>query len=495
MAWVNICSKTYDSNYNTGKVKVVVQYDDSSITTTSITCRTKGYLTGYNGSCEDTYFIYSNGGGISRICYRGGTSTKKDGSSYYTSNSFTLSKTSTTSYFTLPELRLCNDGSHHEPSSKYTDSNGRGWSIYWKNSRHMWTTVNSGGSTISTDVYVHSVSKPSAPSAPTNNHNNTFSASCSAVSNPGYNPVTTTIQYKLGDNGSWVNAGSAGTRVISRKVHSAEPAADSQTVYVRVKAQPTYGSDSDKNGIADPVYSDSSAGTILKNYVAPSQPTEAPSVSKTKSRFTVKEPWTVSWSKTTQQAQKKNNSSPVAGYRIIMLVKRGGTGGWISEPFRVKATNSQGWKYLGQNPDKKGNNDTWYTVDTSDLSSKTSITIDPMLQGFVPGDKIKIGIRPYILWNAEKPPHEDSFTEVYKLFSCEQTINGTKGVDSETYTFTDEITVQNAGVVRVKTGTDKSSFKEGIVWVKINNTGTKTTDWVEADVVKVKTSRGWKESE
>jgi hypothetical protein len=33
------------------------------------------------------------------------------------------------------------------------------------------------------------------------------------------------------------------------------------------------------------------------------------------------------------------------------------------------------------------------------------------------------------------------------------------------------------------------------VWVKINNTGTKTTDWVEADVVKVKTSSGWKESE
>lgn len=486
MAWVDICSKTYDSNYNTGKVKVVIQYNDATVTTTSLTCRAKGYLTAWNGSCEDTYFIYSNGGGISRICYRGGTSTKKNGSSYYTSNSFTLSKTSTTSYFTLPELRLCNDGSHHEPS-KYTDSNGRGWSIYWKNSRHMWTTVNSGGSTISTNVYVHSVSKPSAPSAPTNNHNNTFSASCSAVSNPGYNPVTTTIQYKLGDNGSWVDAGSAGTRIISNKAHSAEPAADSQTVYVRVKAQPTYGSDANKDKIADPVYSNSSSGTILKNYVAPSQPTEAPSVSKTKSRFTVKEPWTVSWSKTTQQAQKKNNSSPVAGYRIVMLVKRGGTGGWISEPFKVKANNSQGWKYLGQNPNNKGNGDDWYTVDTSDLNNQTSITIDPMVQGFVPGDKVKIGICPYILWKAANPTHEDSFGDTYKLFSSEQTING--GIDGETYTFTEEITVQNAGVVRVKTGTDKSSFKEGIVWVKTSD------GWKEADVVKVKTANGWKESE
>jgi hypothetical protein len=72
---------------------------------------------------------------------------------YYTSNSFTLSKTKTATSFTLPELRLCNDGSHHSTSS-YTDSNGRGWSIYWNNSRHMWSTVNSGGSTISTSVYV-----------------------------------------------------------------------------------------------------------------------------------------------------------------------------------------------------------------------------------------------------------------------------------------------------------------------------------------------------
>lgn len=336
--------------------------------------------------------------------------------------------------------------------------------------------------------YWNDVTKPSAPAAPTNHYDNTFSASCDAVGNPGNNPVTTTLQYKYG-SGSWQNAGTAGVRAISKQNHGASATADSVTVYTRIKAQPTYGSDANKDKIADPVYSNSSSGTILKNYVAPSQPTEAPSVSKTKSRFTVKEPWTVSWSKTTQQAQKKNNSSPVAGYRIIMLVKRGGTGGWISEPFRVKATNSQGWKYLGQNPDKKGNNDTWYTVDTSDLSSKTSITIDPMLQEFVPGDKVKIGIRPYILWKAEKPPHEDSFTEVYKLFSYEQTINGTKGVDSETYTFTEEITVQNAGVVRVKTGTDKSSFKEGIVWVKTSD------GWKEADVVKVKTANGWKESE
>lgn len=466
MAWVNICSKTYDSNYNVGKVKVVIQYNDATVTATSLTCRAKGYLTAWNGSCEDTYFIYSNGGGISRICYRGGTSTKKDGSSYYTSNSFTLTKTETATSFTLPELRLCNDGSHHEPS-KYTDSNGRGWSIYWKNSRHMWTTINSGGSTISTDVYVHSVSKPSAPSAPTNNHNNTFSASCSAVSNPGYNPVTTTIQYKLGSNGSWVDAGS---RTISNKAHSAEPAADSQTVYVRVKAQPTYGSDSNKDGIADPVYSDSSPGTTLKNYVPPTIPEVPPSVTKNKTRFTIKEPWVVSWTGEGQTSDPVNNSSLVAGYRVVLQVKKATETDFKSVPIKnINGTT------ISKNPESSAE----HTIDTIDLGGN-SITIYPDQQGFEPGDQVQVGIRPYILWGAQYPTHYDSSSSTYKLF---------KSGEDPKYKYTATVTVQNAGVVRVKTGTDKSSFKEGIVWVKTSD------GWKEADVVKVKTANGWKESE
>lgn len=387
---------------------------------------------------------------------------KGDGFPRYlnSTKSGTLSKKVTGSSVTIKSKIL--------PASDYAAH-----STWWSDSLST-STLNRG--------YWNDVSKPSAPSAPTDNYNNTFSASCSAVSDPGNNPVATTIQYKLGDSGSWVDANS---RTISNKAHTAEAAADTQTVYVRTKADPTHG---------DTQYSNSSSKAI-KNYVAPAQPAEIPSVSKTKSRFTVKEPWVVSWSKTTQQAQEKNNSSPVAGYRIVMLVKRGGTGGWVSEPFKVKANNSQGWSYLGQNPNNKGNGDTWYSVDTSDLDSMTEITIDPMVQGFVPGDIVKVGIRPYILYGTANPSDGGSLSDNYKLWTSEQSINGTDGVDNKTYTFTEEMTVQNAGVVRVKTGNDKSSFKEGIVWVKVSNTGTKTTDWVEADVVKVKTSSGWKESE
>ena len=332
----------------------------------------------------------------------------------------------------------------------------------------------SGGGAFSAKVtytYINAISKPSAPSAPTNHHNNTFSASCSAVSNPGNNPVTTTIQYKFG-SGSWIDAGS---RSISGKPHTAEAAADSQTVYVRVKAQPTYGSDANKDGIADPVYSDSSTGTTLKNYVPPTIPSVAPSVTKSKTRFTVKEPWVVSWTGEGQTSTPVNNSSSVAGYRVVLQVKKASESEFKSVP--IKNIN-------GATISKNPSSPTWHTIDTKDLGAN-SITIYPDKQEFAPGDQVKVGIRPYILWGAANPTHEKSHSNTNKLFN--ETENK--------YKYTAEITVQNAGVVRVKTGTDKSSFKEGIVWVKIDDSDTNANNWVEADVVKVKTEYGWKESE
>ena len=324
--------------------------------------------------------------------------------------------------------------------------------------------VSSGNFSLKFDyTAISSVSKPNAPSAPTNNHNNTFSATCDAVSNPGGNPVTTTIQYKLGSNGSWVDAGS---RTISNKAHSAEATADSQTVYVRIKADPTYG---------NTLYSNSSAGTTLKNYVPPTIPEEPPSVTKNKTRFTVKEPWVVSWTGEGQTSDPINNSSLIAGYRVVLQVKKATETEFKSVPIKNK-----NGTIISKNPSTT----TWHTIDTINLGGY-SITIYPDKQGFEPGDKVRVGIRPYILWGAANPTHYGSDKNTNKLF------NETE----DKYKYTEEITVQNAGVVRVKTGTDKSSFKEGIVWVKINNTGTKTTDWVEADVVKVKTANGWKESE
>ena len=306
-------------------------------------------------------------------------------------------------------------------------------------------------------TYRNSVGKPPKPAAPTNNHNNTFSATCAAVSDPGSNPVATTIQYKLGAKGSWVDAGS---RTISGKAHAAEAAADSQTVYVRVKAAPTYGTTQ---------YSDSSAGTTLKNYVPPTIPEVPPSVTKNKTRFTIKEPWVVSWTGEGQTSDPINNSSLIAGYRVVLQVKKATETEFKSVPIKNK-----NGTIISKNPSTT----TWHTIDTINLGGY-SITIYPDKQEFEPGDKVRVGIRPYILWGAANPAHYGSDSNTNKLF------NETEG----SYRYTEEITVQNAGVVRVKTGTDKSSFKEGIVWIKTSD------GWKEADVVKVKTANGWKESE
>lgn len=316
--------------------------------------------------------------------------------------------------------------------------------------------------------YINDLSKPSKPSAPTNNHDNTFNASCSEVSSPTGNTTVTTLQYKIGSNGSWTNAGSAGTRTLQRKSHGLAPGVAEVTVYARVSADPTYGSTET---------SDSSTGTKLKNYVAPSLPAKKPTVTKTKTRFTIKEPWVVSWTGEGQTSTQVNDSSPVAGYRIVLKVKKAGESSWNSVP--IKDSNDT---TISRNPSSS----TWHTIDTKDLGGKNSITIYPDKQKFAPGDQVVVGIRPYILWGAADPPHNNSSSNANKLFNEAE----------NDYKYTDTITVQNAGIVRLQVGNDAPSFKEGRVWVKMpdpNNTN--QSKWYEADIVKVKTSGGWKESE
>lgn len=374
---------------------------------------------------------------------------------YYSGYTKTKSAGTTTSGSVSYDIRIdcMSDGDYHGWTGGATTSFANGGAKNYKGVTKTGTVSRS---------YWNDIAKPSAPSAPADNYNNTFSASCSAVSDPGNNSVATTIQYKLGSNGSWVDAGS---RTISGKAHTAEAAADSQTVYVRIKADPTHG---------DTLYSDSSS-TAIKNYVPPEIPEVAPSATKNKTRFTIKEPWVVSWTGDGQTSDPVNNSSLIAGYRVVLLVKKATDTDFKSVPIK----NSSG-KIISKNPTTS----TWHSIDTINLGGY-SITIYPDKQEFEPGDKVRVGIRPYILWGAKNPAHYGSDSNTNKLFNETESL----------YKYTEEITVQNAGVVRVKTGTDKSSFKEGIVWVKVNNTGTKTTDWVEADVVKVKTSSGWKESE
>ena len=407
MAWKDICSKTYDSNYNTGKVKVVIQYDDSSITTTSLTCRAKGYLTSYNGSCEDTYFIYSSDGGISRICYLGGTSTKTDGSVYYTGNTFKLTKTNTATYFKLPELRLCNDGSNYAPSN-YTDSNGRGYAIYWNNERHMWTTVNSGGSTISTSVYVREIG--TGTTTIKNNGNNTFTITAKKGSDKDtYNEATGLTNLKWGYTQDRDEDTYESGDVIPLDIDGTK---DTRRVYAESTTVAKYGNNKTSYDYED-----------ITQYFVPNKPGK-PVIKVTKgggTKVTLKEDWEYSW---TSGGTPNSTTSPVKGY-YIRLYKNGSL---------VKGLYWDRTDTVNIYRNSSGTNDTLDRYTTS-----TKVKFDPNDMGFKVGDKVKLSVSAYTQWGDGSWPES-------------------------AYVTSDEKPVVNAGIVHVKVG---GAWKEGQVYVKV----------------------------
>lgn len=468
MAWVDICSKVYDSNYPGAHVKVVVQYDNTSITTTSITCRAIGYLTDYNGSHGDTYFIYSDGGGISRICYLGDTATKKDGSAYYTGNTFKLTKTKTTTYFSLPELRLCNDGSNHSPSN-YTDSNGRGYAIYWENKRHMWTTVNSGGNTISTSVYVTNIGTGTVDEVK-DNYNNSYTVKVTRGAARTYNKVNGALLYwthTKNKDGSWSYSKASNSESFSTESHSKTISFTPSTAAERevVGAVVTDGEHNDTDSGWKP-----SPPLKVKQYLAPGKPGDI-SVTYNKSRLTIKEPWTFKWG----AATKANDSSTVKGYRIRIYRKRG-TGSWATIDFHDASNN----KLTSGTTDK---------VYTRDGGSTLSFVLNNPAKYFLPGDQVQVKVVAYTKYGKN---NDGSATDS----------NGSSLLYNDSNISESPVwTVQNAGVMRVKTKVGNSTtWKEGVVWVKVNKNG--IVQWVEADIVKVKVNTSttaskkleWKES-
>ena len=190
-------------------------------------------------------------------------------------------------------------------------------------------------------------------------------------------------------------------------------------------------------------YNSTNTGHIsqsVKYYTAPSDPGK-PVISYTKTRLTIKEPWTISW----DAAQAGNSNSPVAGYRI-RLYKNG-------LPIHIKDSSgtiiSTGG--TGEQEDK------YY--DTG--STACSLVINPIDHGLLPGDNIRVFIYAYAFNGAGT-----------RLWSG----NGENGILSDVYT------IQNAGVMRPLVD---GKYVEGVVWACIPDS---TTDskikWVEADIVK-----------
>lgn len=173
----------------------------------------------------------------------------------------------------------------------------------------------------------------------------------------------------------------------------------------------------------------------VKYYKAPGDPGK-PVIEYTKSRLTIKEPWTISW----DAAQAGNTNTPIAGYRL-RIYKNG-------LPIDIK--NSSG-TVVSTTVDA----DKYYDM------SGTSYVINPIDHGILPGDNISIALFAYAFNGAGT-----------RLWSG----NEENAVISDVYT------VQNAGVMRPLVN---NKYVEGVVWACIPDS---TTDskirWVEADIVK-----------
>lgn len=266
----------------------------------------------------------------------------------------------------------------------------------------------------------------------TDNYNNTFTISGTNAANGTNNTATTT--YAWGYSTAYGNSGT-GTKSLT----IATAANATRTVYAKATATPSWGGDSAKTA---------SASLAIKQYVAPSAP-GTPVISYKKSRLTIKENWTFTWT----AATRVNTTSPVKGYRI-RLYKNGSpvTGLTCSTSNDIIGKGSGTNEYIDRE------------------STSCTVTLSPTAFGFVPGDTVQLGIY--------------SYTRNGVSNTGTQLFNG--GGTAEAHVKSVVSTVRNAGIVRVK---PNSTWVEGQVYVKVDGS------WREAETVNVKAGGTWKESE
>lgn len=289
--------------------------------------------------------------------------------------------------------------------------------------------------TVEVDGYT-SVGKPTVTI--TDNYDNTFTITATKGANGKNNAAkgvdTLKCSYDTATYGTTYVSGNKNTLAI------ADGSKATRTVYAKARTVGTHNNSAE-----------TTTSKAIKQYVVPSAPGK-PTISYTKSRLTIKENWTFSWT----AATKANDSSPVKGYRIVLYKKSPTDTAYKS----IEIKNTGGVTI-------STSTDGIHTFDTTSLS----LTIDPAACGILPKDLIKLGVKPYTRYgntNTGNILARSSFTE------------------------SDVYEVKSSGIMRVKTS---SGFVEGQVFVCTNVTSGKPT-WTEAESVLVKTSSTtWTEAE
>ncbi len=251
----------------------------------------------------------------------------------------------------------------------------------------------------------------------TDNKNNTFTISGTDGANGANNTATTVFSWGYDTNYS--NSGKVSNQALTANASDA-----TKTIYAKAVTTGEHGSTRT-----------ATASLAVKNYQAPSAPGK-PVITYNKSRLTVKEPWTVSWTPATAT----NASSPVGGYAICI----------VSPEYTYRVCQGD--------------------IDDEAGIQSCSLVCDDPSDYFAPGDTITATVQ--AIARNGLGLEVGGWAENDILRGPVSTSN--------------EYLVQNAGVMRAKT---TSGFLEGPVYVKVNGA------WQEAEIVKVKTASGWQEAE
>lgn len=442
MAWKDISASTFKKTYKgsgeqSGYIHVRLQYDDASISPTSVKLRF--VLVGDYPDYWDMYYIllYPTDSSKRTLITLKDVYTyydpDPDAWPYYAKSSFTITKSATADNFTIPAFWIICDGWDNTEDTatafynKYKEGGGR----------HSWSTAY--GTTSIAIASSSTVAKNVTVKNPVikDNGNNTFTITFYPGTAGTNNRVKSNkyIWKLAGDDKASTTTSTSLTKSITCKASAA-----SQIVYARTEV--------------DGTYNDVKTDTIskaIKNYQAPTSPGK-PTISWTKSRMTLRENyWTLKWG----ESSATNSSSPVVSYRI-RLYKKNSEGKFVSIPI----INDD-----GENVSTKLSA-TDHPYDR-DVSKGTSMKLYGAKCGLKAGDTIQVGIYAKALNGAGS-----------NLWSG----GGTTESRSASYT------VQNAGIVHVNV--DGTNWKEGQVWVNVDG-----TNWKEAETVSINVDgTNWKES-
>lgn len=548
MAWKDLTYNTYSGSGNNGSLQVVLQYEDDN-TITSLKLRTKSWLTKANQSA-DTYFIFSKDGSIQRICYRGDYKTggsSNRGSTPYYSNVFTISKSKYDKSYTIPEFWICNDGSHYKNSNDYTDSNGRGYSVYFSSGRTNYKSVlNSNGSTVTTTKYITDGTAPTLYLA--DRGDNRVIASGSLGGYGKNNELRTSTLYYT-TNGKYPDGNQAWTHSIGlgntpKGSYSKElpiPSGCTKIIAI-VWCSFEHGDDTHSGnkecsvtyhapGGKPTIYLDDLGNNTVRIWGKQGKNgdnniTDSFNIGyrtdynlyKTISTITASgssdyEHIITDLDRSCKVYATAHNSFPVGG--VLDSTEASVSFNYYRAPGEPgtpvldnsskkngRLTTQQNWKFTW-GAAKESNSvspvkgywiriwrwskvtQQWTVAKTAEWeNTTTSYTFNPVSLGFVHGDQIQFEVAAY--------SKQEVGTKLWSPITAKWTDpNGTK---YDLYTRSVYYTVGSAGVVNVKVNTGTTArpvyeWVEGQVWVKVNNA------WTEAETVSVKVDGNWVESQ